>query len=382
MKLSNNKQFSHWLNEFCRRAALENIPNEIIQRFYRSIKLNSDVIEKSRKQPEFDLSAQEYISKLVSSDRVAHGKDAISLHPNMFNTLNARFGVDKFILTAIWGIESNYGKRMGEYSTIDSLATLAFSGSRREFWEKELIAALQIYASGDAPSNHYFGSWAGAMGHTQFMPSSYLSDGISLNGTRCGDIWGCDPSDALASTANYLLRRDWDIRLPWGSVALLPKNFDYSLSGYWNLAPSSTWEKAQLKLIDGVNFTDWGESSLILPSGHMGPAFLVTRNFAVLMKYNVSILYALAAGLLATAIQTNNPHKLNWPNIAPLQRVQIQEMQRLLVQLGHNTGGIDGISGAQTLQSVQNQQLAMGEIPDGFPDLNFIEKLKHEIRSG
>ncbi len=368
--------FSEWLDDFCCRASAENLPESTVRRFRASVRISGTALERSRDQPEFNLSAGAYVQRLITDTRIKRGREAVSRSAAALKAAETRFGVEACILAAIWGLETDFGRTMGDIPVLDALATLAAGGERPEFWECELISALRIVASGAAGSGQLKGSWAGAMGHTQFMPSSYLSDSVSLSNRDRADIWGDDPSDALASTANFLIRRGWQPGLPWGGQAVLPEDFDFTLSGHWNRAPAARWRKGGVRLSSGESFHGWGECSLILPAGCRGPGFLVSRNFSALMRYNPSISYALAAGLLAGELR-GGPHvRMYWPETSPLSRSETRELQTLLARLGHDTGGIDGLAGPSTLRSVQKHQSATGEVPDGLPNRNLLERLR------
>ena len=370
------RKFSLWLEGFCGRASAHDLPQETIQRFRSSVRFTGEVLERSRSQPEFTLAAGGYVERLVTDERAARGEAAMSRSAEALETAEARFGVDSCILAAIWGIESDFGRTMGDYPTLDALATLASGGRRTDFWESELISALRIIASGAAVPGRLKGSWAGAMGHTQFMPSSYLSDSVSLTSDGSPDIWGSDPSDALASTANFLVRRGWRTECPWGGAANLPEDFDFMLSGLWNKAQTARWNEAGVRLRSGKPFSEWGECSLILPEGHQGPGFLVTENFRSLLRYNASVSYALSAGLLADQFSGEAGSAMVWPGISPLPPDEIRELQSRLVELGHDTGGIDGLAGPATYRSVQRLQSESGEVPDGFPGRKLLERLR------
>ncbi len=368
--------YCSWRDQFVQRAGEEGVPAEWLDHFRNSVQPNPAVLKDSNAQPEMTLSAGSYIQKLVTERRIRDGRQAATDHADRFQGIRDKFGIEAEILAAIWGIESNFGQLMGDYLVLDSLATLAFDGQRSNFWEHELISALQIAVSGAAAPDRLVGSWAGAMGHTQFMPSTYLSDSLRLSGQGHADIWGGDPSDALASTANFLIRRGWQPELPWGDGVRLPKAFDFSLSGRWNQFTAACWHDAGVQLCGQDDYSDWGLCALILPEGHRGPGFLVTKNFDILLQYNASAAYALAVGLLAKNIREHEAMNFNWTQTAPLSQDCIRELQTLLVRRGFDTGGIDGIAGSATLRSVQQWQLRRGEPPDGLPSHRILESLR------
>lgn len=376
-------EFLSWKQGFCQHTRVKNLPLDVIQHFLDIVKTNETVLKSRHSQTEIDLPAGRYVQRLLTDSRIEAGRIAMARHLISLQRAEEKFGVDTHILVAIWGIETRFGNVMGEISTLDALSTLAAVGSdlRQKFWQNELIAALQMISSDHCPPAKLVGSWAGAMGHTQFMPSSYLSDAVSLIGEGSADIWGDDPADSLASTANFLRRRGWQSKLPWGDIAVLPDRFDYLLSGHWNSLSASRWKEIGVTLRNGRSFKDWGECSLISPGGHRGMAFLVTRNFFVLLRYNTAIPYAVAVGLLSNELKGKRSDMLDWPNAEKkLSQNNIRNLQQMLVQRGFNTNGIDGLLGPATHRAVQRVQAEMGEIPDGLPSQKFLDMLSTETK--
>lgn len=376
-------EFLSWKQRFCEHARVKNQPPDVIQYFLNTAKVNEIVLESCHSQAEIDLPVGRYVQRLLTDSRIESGRAAMARHFTSLQRAEEKFGVDTYILAAIWGIETRFGNVMGEIPTLAALSTLAAVGSdsRQKFWQNELIAALQMISSDYCPPAKLVGSWAGAMGHTQFMPSSYLSDAVSLRGEGNADVWGDDPADSLASTANFLRRRGWQSDLPWGDIAVLPDRFDYRLSGHWNSSSASQWKEIGVKVRNGRSFKDWGECSLISPSGHCGLAFLVTRNFFVLLRYNAAIPYAVAVGLLSNELQGERSDMLGWPDAEKkLSQNDIRHLQQMLVQRGFNTNGIDGLLGPATHRAVQEVQAAMGEIPDGLPSRPFLDVLSIQTK--
>lgn len=372
------ERFKLWQAGFCQRALSENISNEVITQFRTAVSINKEIKERSQTQPEFNLTTSQYMERILTDKRIKIGIKTNRQFANLFNELQSKYQVDVNILTAIWGIETNFGKNRGHFSVIDALATLATTDKRIDFWERELVAALHIIATGRCHLQQLKGSWAGAMGHTQFMPSSYLTYAVSFRGDTHSNIWCENPADALASTANFLLQHGWNPSIPWGGEVQLPPNFDYKQTGRWNKFPPSVWKRSSVHLNNKREYTDWGQCSLLLPTGHTGPAFLITSNFDVLLRYNASTSYALAIGLLANAINNKSCNLIYWPNIPPLSSNAIITMQQQLVELGYETGGIDGIAGSSTLRSIQQHQIELGLVPDGLPSPQFLEQLQQK----
>ncbi len=373
---SHGLAFADWVTRFRQRALAAGIARDAVERFAGAVRINTDSLERDRAQPEFQLTASDYLGRAVTDSCVNDGREALLRHAGALAGAGAAFGVDARILAAIWGIESNFGKTRGEVPALDALATLAWSGRRPEYFEKELLAALRILHSGAADIADLKGSWAGAMGHTQFMPSSYQSDAVSLRQSGVPDIWGENPEDALASAGRFLSRRGWRRDLPWGGEAVLPDSFDFMMSGHWKSESALRWELSGVCLASAMPIAGWGPCSLFLPAGSQGPAFLTTANFSVLLRYNRSPFYALSVGLLADELGSDSAVRPAWPPPdRPLSRDQMMELQRRLAAAGYDCGGVDGIAGPATLRSVQLAQAGLGETPDGLPSRDLLARL-------
>ncbi|MEM7525249.1 MAG: lytic murein transglycosylase, partial [Pseudomonadota bacterium] len=313
----------------------------------------------------------------VSDSRVANGREKAAAEAATIAGLEATYGVEKEIVLAIWGLESAYGFNMGSIPVIQSLATLAYDGRRRAFAEEQLIEALRIIQSGDVEPGAMVGSWAGAMGHTQFIPTSYQAYAVDYTGDGRRDVWAEDPSDALASTANYLARFGWERGAPWGVEARLPASFDYSLADQSIWRPVADWRALGVTAVNGGPLPDHGEAAILLPAGAQGPVFAVYKNFRVIKRYNNATSYAMAVGHLADRIRGGAPFIADWPRgDRPLSRSERREMQRLLTQLGFDTKGVDGVIGPNSRSAIRGFQRARGLTPDGYASARFLTTLR------
>ena len=369
--------FVNWLATFTDHARQQGIAEPVLARFASRTSLLDETLSRQQAQAEFLLSAADYMARAVSPQRIAGGRGALAGTFEVLADIEQSRAVDRGILAAIWGIESGYGQQRGSFPVLDALATLSACGRRRDLFESELLAALRIIESGTARADNLVGSWAGAMGHVQFMPSSYLEHAVAFRGHGTPDIWSDDPADALASAANYLASHGWTDGLPWGFEVEFGSGFDLSLTGPATELSARAWQDRGIRLPDRINSADIGEASIIVPAGARGPAVLVTRNFHVLRCYNNSLNYALAVGLLSDGILGRGGLVKAWPTgIRPLSRAETVELQQLLSRRGYDTGGIDGIAGSSTIASLQAFQVSAGLVPDGRADQAALDRLR------
>lgn len=369
--------FADWKNSFRARSADKGISGATFDRAFAGISVNDRVIELDGRQAEFTKAIWEYLDSAVSETRIKNGKEKAALHAETLRQIEATYGVESKIVLAIWGLESAYGFNYGSIPVIESLATLAYEGRRRGFAEEQLIEALRIIQSGDISPERMIGSWAGAMGHTQFIPTSFQSYAVDFTGDGRRDVWSDDPADALASTANYLARFGWQTGAPWGVEIRLPAGFNYALAGQSIRRPVSDWRGMGVTTIDGSSLPDHGEAAIVLPAGANGPAFAVYKNFRVIKRYNNATSYAMAVGHLGDRIDGSAPFAQPWPRgDRPLSRSQKQDMQRRLTQLGFDTKGVDGIIGPNSINAIRAFQSARGLVPDGYASSSFYETLR------
>jgi membrane-bound lytic murein transglycosylase B len=372
------ESFESWKTGFTERAMAKGHDGDQITALLQGLTPDEAVLERDRYQPEFSRPIWQYLEGAVSDLRVSGGKSAMQEHRQLLARLQSETGVPAEVITAIWGLESAYGKIQGNFDIVRALATLAHDGRRRTWAEGELMAVLTMLETGAAKREQLTGAWAGAMGQTQFLPSTYLQYEVDGDGNGSKDIWGSE-ADALASTANYLQRHGWKAGESWGREVKLPAGFDYTLSEDTVLSIGS-WEVRNIKpvLTQGFAEHELGQAArLLLPAGASGPKLLIGGNFRVFKRYNNSTSYALGVGLLSWALVDKPGLQAGWPtNVKPLSRAQIKEMQQLLKTNGHDPGGADGLAGPNTRRALRQYQQRIGLIADGFASVQVLENLR------
>ncbi len=377
IQASANQGFNRWIAGFRGRAQAQGIRGDVFDRAFRGVDYNTDVIQKDRNQSEFTKTIWEYLDSAASDVRIKNGREALRKHRKLLDQIEARYGVDKEIVVAVWGLESAYGEYRGTMPLIESLATLAYDGRRGPFFESQLIAALKILQSGDVTPDRMTGSWAGAMGHTQFIPTSYLAYAVDFTGDGRRDIWADDPADALASTAAYLARFGWQKGRPWGVEVRLPANFNYALSGEKTRKSPADWAALGVRGVDGRPVADHGAASILLPGGARGVAFMIFKNFNVIERYNAADAYVIGVGHLADRIGGAGPFQGGWPRgDRALVVAERRELQERLIVAGFDTGGVDGKIGPNTIAAVKAYQRKIGMVPDGYPSLDILKRLR------
>ncbi|APE31486.1 murein transglycosylase [Halomonas aestuarii] len=371
-----SEDFDAWLSRFRQEARAEGISASTLSRALEGLRYRPRVIELDRSQPEFVRPIWQYLDSAVSATRVTNGRQRLDAHRDTAREMERRYGVPPEVIVAIWGIESNYGSNFGDFSTLEALATLAFDGRRHDFARAELLAALRILDKGDITPDRMLGSWAGAMGHTQFMPSSFEAYAVDGDGDGRRDIWGSIP-DVMASTAHYLDRASWQPGQPWGVEVRLPDGFDYAQTELTHRQSSHEWAERGVQTLSGDPLPDFTAASVLVPGGAEGPAFLVGPNFRAILRYNNATSYALAVGTLADEIAGREGVVQGWPREQqPLSRRQVREMQHLLNQRGFEVGDPDGIMGPNTRRGLREFQAAIGTTPDGFATLSLLQRLQ------
>ena len=365
-----------WLTGFRDRALAAGISSATLDAL-TGAEYMPKVVHNDRHQNEFTKTIWDYLDKAVSDDRIAHGLKALKTHGDVLARIEATYGVDAEVVAAIWGLESAYGAVRGDLPTVHALATLAYDGRRGAFFEAELIAALKIIQLGDATAQTLRGSWAGAMGHTQFMPSSWHAFAVDFTNDGKRDIWSDDPTDALASTAAYLAGKGWVKGAPWGVEITLPPGFDFDLTTERVKKPVAEWQALGVRLQGGGDLPDHGAASVLLPGGHKGVAFLIFQNFHVIETYNTADAYVIAVGHLADRLRGAEAFKGKWPREErALSFDERVALQKKLTVAGFDTGGIDAKMGPKTIAAIKGFQKSKGLVPDGFPSLSVLTALQ------
>ena len=380
LEIQPTQTFEQWQASFRRDALAAGINPSLFDRAFAGVSPDMSVIRADRSQPEFSRPVWEYLDGALSVVRVRRGQALLVQYADTLNAIEQRYGVDRQALVAVWGMESNFGSFQGDKSVIRSLATLAYEGRRPGFAHAQLLAALQILQQGDIAPEKMLGSWAGAMGQTQFIPTTYNTHAVDFDGDGRRDIWG-SPADALASTAHYLQSSGWQKGQPWGFEVTVPSTFNYSLADGAIRKSVAEWTQLGVKLPDGASVPPGSEqlsAALLLPAGYRGPAFLILDNFRAVLKYNNSSSYALAVNLLSERFSGAGQISGPWPkNDLPLSRSERIELQNLLSANNYDAGNPDGIIGANTRKAIRAAQQSFGWPADGYPTHKLLESLRN-----
>lgn len=373
------QSFDDWLKSFRAEANAAGIRNDVLDLAFANISPQPRVYELLDNQPEFARGIWDYLDSAVSETRVANGREKFRTHRAQLDAIGKAYGVDPQVITAIWGLETAYGAVMGGFDTIRVLASLAHKGRRKSFAKQQLIGALNILQNGYATRENLQGSWAGAMGHTQFIPTTYLTHAVDHDGDGRRDIWN-NLSDVFASTANYLAASGYRYNGPAAVEVVLPDGFDYTLTNSreqalveW--AASGIAAAGTASLIG--NYDPNLRGKIIVPAGANGPAFMVFDNFEAILKYNRATSYALAVSLLSQKIKGNGGTVIQkWPrDDKPLSRTQRKQLQALLRDKGFNPGPVDGIIGRGTRKALRQWQASVGLAADGYASVSVLQRL-------
>lgn len=377
-----DQEFAKWQSNFRHYAQQQGIQDATLDLAFRGLLTDKKVLKLDNYQPEFSRPVWEYMDSAVSPERVEQGRYILKQYAPLLQKISTIYRVDREYIVAIWGMESSYGQQLGNYSAIRSLATLAYQGreDRRNFWRTQLIAALKILQSGDMPSNNLRGSWAGALGHTQFIPTTFEEFAVDFDGDGKRDLRASIP-DALASTANYLAQSGWQQGQPWGTEVVLPVTFDWMETEPANWQSLSYWSAQGVYRVDGTALENSPtvRAAIIVPAGYRGPAFLTYPNFNVLLKYNNAISYALAAGYLAERLKGGLDVQASWPREEePLSRLEKAELQERLSAVGYSTDGVDGTIGPNTRAALRRWQADTGFPADGYATPEHLKLLREQ----
>ncbi len=334
------------------------------------------VIDKLNFQPEFRTAIWDYLAGLVDEQRVAEGQAMLALHAETLKRVQERFGVDPATVVAVWGVESNFGQTFGKSPLVQSLGTLSCFGRRQAYFRTEFYATLRILQAGHITPNRLVGSWAGAFGHTQFMPSTFERLAVDFDGDGRADLMDSTP-DALASTANFLAKAGWQSGQPWGFEVKLPPGFNAGNEGRRTKRTMEDWVARGVKRVDGSPLPASGSAGLLTPAGPQGPAFLVLRNFDAIYSYNAAESYGLAIAHLSDRLRGGGPFVTPWPTDDPgLSRAERREVQTLLIARGHDIGEVDGMLGEKSRVAIRVEQERLGQETSGRAGQKLLKALR------
>ncbi|MEP3276072.1 MAG: lytic murein transglycosylase [Stappiaceae bacterium] len=374
-------RFDKWVHGFWPQAKQAGISVSLYNDAFRGLKPDPHVLKLAEKQPEFVTPIWDYVEKRVSKTRIENGQEKLKEWNRWIARIERTYGVDRHIFVSIWGLETAYGAVLQNKkivrNNIRSLSTLAYGDRRRgKYAKRQLIETLKIVQNGEVALSDMTGSWAGAMGHTQFIPTTYQAYAVDIDGDGRRNVWTSVP-DALASAAAYLKASGWEAGKTWGYEVKLPRGFNYSHADSKKKRPLSEWAKLGIKRAGGKAFprpSDMGR--LYLPAGARGPAFVMLKNFDVIKRYNNSNAYALAVGHLADRLRGGGTFATNWSkDYRPLSRKQIKQLQSRLNQRGYKAGTVDGKAGPGTRGAIRAFQRSAGLVPDGQPAVDVLQRL-------
>lgn len=343
----------------------------------RDLAPDMSVIDKLNHQPEFSTPIWDYLSGLVDDERVQQGQALLQQHASVLDSVQQRFGVDPATVVAVWGVESNFGQSLGRYPLVQALGTLSCHGRRQAFFRGELYAAMRILQAGHIAPERLVGSWAGAFGHTQFMPTTFERLAVDGDGDGRRDLMD-NTADALASTANFLARAGWQSGQPWGFEVKLPPGFGTEGESRRSKRPIGEWSARGVRRVDGSPLpANLGAAGLMTPSGPTGPAFLVFRNFDAIYSYNAAESYGLAIAHLSDRLRGAGPFATPWPTDDPgLSRAERRELQGLLILRGHDIGEVDGMLGEKSRAAIRAEQARLGQEVNGRGGMKLLLALR------
>jgi lytic murein transglycosylase len=376
------ESFQDWLARFQSYAHNQGRPDAVIEAAFSAVKENPEISERAAKQPEFVTPIWTYLERAVSPERIARGKEMLTANEPALQSVSQKYGVDDGVILGIWGIETDFGRNFGSANVFEALSNVGYRAGRYKFACAELMSAIDIVANDNLKPEEMVGSWAGAMGHPQFLPSSFLKLAVDEDSSGAPDLWSSMP-DVFASIANHLKRDGWQDALPWGFEVKLPDRFPYAEAELDLRRPVRHGAKLGVQRINGDPLPALsGDMAILLPAGWRGPAFLVTRNFEAILKYNYSTSYALSVGILGDRIKGGPEIAGTWPTAEqPLSLEERQEVQTLLAQNGFDPGKIDGILGLNTRKAARKFQAKIGWPQDGFVSKALLSALRNASAS-
>ncbi|NPD16594.1 lytic murein transglycosylase [Xinfangfangia sp. D13-10-4-6] len=369
--------FRAWIQDYRVKALEAGISAATWDREMRGATFLPDVVRRDRNQNEFTRTIWDYLDIAVSDERVAMGQAALKKHGPLLEKIEAQYGVRKEIVLAVWGLETSYGNFRGNTDTISALATLTYDGRREAFFGEQLLQALRILEAGEISRADMQGSWAGAMGHTQFMPTSWRDFAVDFDGDGKRNLWSDDPADALASAAHYLAEHGWAAGVPWGMEVTLPKGFDYDLTSERVVKTAAEWAALGVTPAAGGALPAGERVSILVPAGAQGAAFAIWPNFQAIESYNPADAYVIAIGHLADRIAGGEPIRTAWPrHWKALTLEERKEVQERLSAAGFDAGGVDGRIGPKTVAAVKAWQRARGLVADGYASPDVLRDLR------
>jgi membrane-bound lytic murein transglycosylase B len=369
--------FESWLANFRVEARAAGISAATVDRSLTRLRILPDVLKADGSQPEFVRPVWSYLDGALNDARINKGREQLNAQQVLLGGVSRDYGVPPETIVAIWAMESNFGGNIGSYNVVEALATLAWHGRRAAFAREQLLAALRIIDQGDAAPDRLIGSWAGAMGQTQFMPTTFAGHAVDRDGDGRRDLWTSLP-DIFASTAGYLRDVGWKAGEPWGSEVVLPAGFDYEQAELTVRKPVAEWRRLGVVQAVGTrSLPDQADASILLPAGYRGAAFLVLNNFRSILRYNNSSSYGLAVAYLSDRIAGLPGIQGGWPREErSLSRDERVEMQNLLAGRGHAAGAADGIIGANTRGAIRAFQKTQNLPADGFASSTLLDRLR------
>jgi len=369
--------FQNCLQRLWPLAARRGVSHNVYAAYTATLTPDLRIMDLLDAQPEFTKSIWDYLDQLVGDERIAQGRALLERYRSTFDAVERAYGVDRYIIAAIWGVETNYGTLGGDRPVIRSTATLACIGRRQNYFREEFLSALEILQRGDVRPERLVGSWAGAFGPTQFMPTAFKRYAVDFDHDGRRDVVDSIP-DIIASTANNLKRDGWVAGQTWGYEVVVPATFNFMLADHARWMPIREWERAGITRPGDKPFPRPDDRAfLLIPAGVQGPGFLMLANFRVIMRYNPSEAYALAIGHLADRLRGAPPFVQHWPRYERvLRREERLELQQLLERRGYDVGEPDGQLGAKTRAAIRDFQTRLGRVPDGFASAGILDRLR------